>query len=195
MEDMNIRMIAALFLVLLIVSLGGHLWQFHTHRNATSQYREAVSELRTEISTRESEIEMYLAYIQDLEERITPDMVLQEQQRDTIRRFINSYFTFDAGEEETRIDNSAEFVVDEMLEIMREALAENPGGNYHLSLEASNISVYTGRVNEFLATFNVTYESDITRSMTQILVISFTMTDEQIKDFAIISANEVFNFD
>jgi len=195
MEDMRIRQIAVLLLLLLIASLVVHFWQFHVHRNATLEYREAVAELRSETSTQETDIEMYLAYIQDLEERITPDMILQEQQRDTIRRFISSYFTFVAGEEEIRIDNSAEFVVDEMLALMREAFDENVGGNYHFSLEASNINIYTGRVNEFLATFNVTYESDITHSMEQILVIWFVMRDAQIEEFIIISASEVFNFD
>ena len=195
MEDMNIRMMTALLLVVLIVSLGGHFWQFHARRNATLEYREAVAELRSETLTQETDIDMYLAYIRDLEERITPDMVLQEQQRDSIRRFISSYFTFVAGEEEIRVERSAQFVTDEMLELMMDAIEANVGGNYHLSLEASNINVYTGHVNEFIATFNVTYESDITRSMEQILVMRFVMRDTQIEEFIILSASEVFNFD
>lgn len=195
MEEMKIRQIAVLLLLLLMVSLVVHFWQFHNHRNVTLDYREAVATLRAENATHETDIEMYLHYIQDLEERITPDMVLQEQQRDIIRRFISSYFTFVAGEEEIRVERSAQFVTDEMLDLMIDALDENVGGNYHLSLEASNINIYTGHVNEFVATFNVTYESEIIHDMEQILVIRFTMTDEQIKEFVIVSASEVFNFD
>jgi len=195
MEEMRIRQIAVLFLLLLIASLVVHFWQFHNHRNATMDYRETVATLRETSATHETDIEMYLAYIQNLEERVTPDVALREGQRDTIRRFINGYFTFSASEEEARIDNIAEFVADEMVELMREALDENRGGNYHLSLTASNINIYYGEANEFIATFNVAYESDITRPMTQILVMRFTMTDEQIREFVIISASEVFDFD
>jgi len=195
MQDLRIRQIAVLFLLLLIASLVVHFWQFHHHRNATLDYREAVATLRETSATHETEIDMYLAYIQNLEERVTPDAALRERQRDVIRRFINGYFTFSAGEEVTRIENVAEFVTDEMLELMREALDENPGGNYHLSLTASNINIYYGVTNEFVTIFNVAYESDLTRPMTQILVMRFTMTDEQINEFMIISASEVFDFD
>ena len=195
MEDMNIRMIAALLLVLLVVSLGGHFWQFHTHRITTLEHREVISQLRSETLTQGLDIEMYLAYIGDLEERITPDIMLQEQQRDTIRRFILNYFTFVAGEEGSRIDRVAELVEAEMLELMREAFDDNVGGNYHLSLEASNIVVFSGNTNEFLATFNVAYESEMTRPMEQILVIRFTMRDDLIEEFVILSASEVFHFD
>ena len=195
MEETKIRRIAVVFFLLLITSLVAHFWQIHNHTNATMGYRETVATLTETSATRESEIENHLAYILYLEEKRAPDVLLQEQQRDTIHRFISSYFTFSAGEEEARIENVADLVADEMLNLMRETLAEAHGGNYHLSLSASNINIYSGSTNEFIATFNVAYESDITRPMTQILVMRFTMTDEQISDFVIVSASEVFDFD
>jgi len=192
-EETKVRHIAVILLLFLIGSLVSNYWQYRNQWNKIFDYRESVATLRKDNLTHETDIEMYLAYIQNLEERITPDVSLYQQ--DIIRRFILSYFTFSAGEEEARIDNSAEFVVDEILELMYEALIENPGGNYHLSLTASNIEVYSGDTNEFLATFNVDYESDITRSMTQVLVVRFVMEEDLIREFAIISASEVFNFD
>jgi len=195
MEDMNIRKVASLFLVLLIASLGGHFWQYISHNNATINYREEILTLKEDNTALETDINMYLAYIQHLEEQLTPDIKLSENQRAVISRFIQSYYTFVAGEEEKRIDTSSEFVTAEMLEIMREALTDDPGGNYHLSLTASNINIYQGQPNEFLATFNVEYESDITNSMTQILTVRFLMADEKIAEFTILSASEVFNFD
>jgi len=195
MEEMNVRRIAVLLLLMLIASLGGQVWQFQNHRNATLEYREAVIQLRTDNQEQEADIEMYLAYIGDLEERITPDMVLKEQQRGTIRRFVSHYFTFNAGEEEARINNVAELVTDEKLEIIQNAFDESFGGNYHLSLTASNINIYTGATNEFIATFNVEYESDLTHSMEQVLVMRFIMVEDQISEFEVVSASEVFNFD
>jgi len=195
MEEIQIRKISVALLLLLVVSLGGHFWQYRHNQNATLDYRKTISELREDNLTQETEIEMYLAFIQNLEERITPDVVRSERQQDVIRRFILSYYTFVSGEEEIRIENSAEFVTDEMLGLMRDALVDDPGGSYHLSLTASNINVYIGSTNEFIATFNVAYESDMTRSMTQILVVRFIMNEEQIREFVIISASEVFNFD
>jgi len=192
-EETKVRHIAVILLLFLIGSLVSNYWQYRNQWNKIFDYRESVATLRKDNLTHETDIEMYLAYIQNLEERITPDVSLYQQ--DIIRRFILSYFTFSAGEEEARIDNSAEFVVDEILELMYEALIENPGGNYHLSLTASNIEDYSGDTNEFLATFNVDYESDITRSMTQVLVVRFVMEEDLIREFAIISASEVFNFD
>lgn len=202
MEETKIWKTAVMFLLLIAISLGGHYWQLRNHRFVISGYREAISEENLTQETEEIEekdTSMYPSNTQNiLEDRVAPDDELDtpcERQKDIIRSFILSYFTFTAGEEEARIDNVAEFVADEMLELMREALDENPGGNYHLSLEASNINIYAGDVNEFLATFNVAYESDITRSMTQILVVRFIMDEEQIREFVILSASEVFDFD
>lgn len=192
---MQVRKVAVLFFLLLIASLVVLYLQYRHYENATLDYRTTVSDLREEVLTREADSEMYLAYIHELEARVRPDVVLREQQRNSIHHFILSYFTFIAGEEENRIDHVAEFVTDEMLENMREALGEDPGGNYHLSLEASNISIYNGEADEFLAMFHVAYESEITRSMTQILAVRFVMDEEQIREFVILSASEVFDFD
>jgi len=82
-----------------------------------------------------------------------------------------------------------------MLQVMSDALAEEPGGNYHLALTASHITLYRGRANEFLAIFEVFYESDITRDMTQIFAVRFVMNDLLIDEFRIISASEVFDFE
>lgn len=195
MEEIQVRKIAVLFLLLFIASLVGFYFQNRHYQKATLDYRTTVSDLREEVLTQEADSEMYLAYIHELEARVSPDVALREQQRNSIHHFILSYFTFIAGEEEKRIDHVVEFVTDEMLENMREALGEDPGGNYHLSLEASNISIYYGEADEFLAMFHVAYESEITRSMTQILAVRFVMDEEQIREFVILSASEVFDFD
>jgi hypothetical protein len=193
--DKKIRKIAVVLLLGLVASIISMVLLHQRHQNATIDYRNTIINLQADNLLQEIETEALQNHVQNLTDRITPNSELAVRQQDTIRRFILSYYTFVSGDEVLRVERSAEFVSTEMFELMLAALDENPGGNYHLSLTATNINIFSGMPNEFIATFNALYESDITRSVTQILVVRFLMTDDLIDEFRIISASEVFNFD
>lgn len=185
-------------LILIILALCfGLFWQYRSHLSSLADYQNEVEELRIKQINQLADLDMYLALIENFESNVQSDDEFITSQEEIIRSFILGYYTFLSGEEMLRIDNVAEYITEDMLAMMRDATSEDepPRGWYHLALTASNINLYRGATDEFLATFNVYYESDITRNMTQILVVKFVMDELLIENFRIISASEVFHFD
>ena len=195
LNELKQASVIRLLMLLLIISIVGNFWQHQKHTHHQNNYQAKILELTTVTKPDRNDFEMELANLETLESEVKPDTSKRANQEATIRNFILSYYTFLGGDEQTRIQRSKKLVTSELLETMSNALDTNPGGSYHVSLTATNINIYQGNENEFLATFHVEYESEITRNMTQILTIKFIMSETKISNFIILSASEVFNFD
>ena len=144
-----------LLTILLIVSLIGNFWQHRLRDHQITNCQNEISALSNAENAGSDDVIMDLDFLQNQKAQLEPDALERTNQAQVIYQFVHAYYNTSNEAEQTRIKRVQAFVTDALLAMMLDALDSNPGGNYHLSLTATNINIYYGNENEFLVTFNV----------------------------------------
>lgn len=188
--ELHFQRAAGLLIILLIGSVGANFYQYHSYEKQDIANQETIVQLEESNQKYKEENEGYHNYIENADSKSEENVV---EQLENIRSFCLEYFTFSDADEAKRMQKISSYVTDALEENMKNLIDsedEVPTERHQLTLTASDVEIYSGNANEYLASFKVKYESDIASETIQLYTMKFKMTEEKINEFTIISVQD-----